>query len=340
MKLQRKIGCFSDIHLGLYQDNIEWHEIAIKFAKWAAQKYKEKEIEDIIIPGDIFHNRSYISVETLAASKQFFEIFKDFNIYVSTGNHDCFKKDNSDVNSISIFNNWHNIHVVDEKPILLETVNSKKISLVPWGATLNQVPKSDIMFGHFEISSFYMNSYKLCEHGISYKDLFTKASMILSGHFHKRDHRTYDKGQIVYLGSPYQQNFGDSKDDRGIYILDTDNNTFQFIENDISPKYLKITFGETLKEEVVQNNFISLVVDNNQDEENIIKYKAQIFELKPRNIKLQYNEDESKENSFDENQKFENCDLITTIEEYVKTLDDENKDEIFQRIKDLYEKLN
>jgi DNA repair exonuclease SbcCD nuclease subunit len=339
MKLNSKIGCFSDIHLGLGQDSKEWHDIVINFAEWASNEYKKNNIEDIIIPGDIFHNRSYISVETLSVAKKFFDYFKDFNVYISTGNHDCFKKDTSDINSISILDGWKNINIAENEIKQLETTNNKKICLVPWGVSLKDVPKTDIIFGHFEIDSFYMNSYKLCEHGLSYKELFNHAPLIISGHFHKKDHRKYENGEIVYLGSPYQHNFGDTKDSRGIYILDTTSNTFQFIENNISPKHYKITINEDLSEDIIKNNFISLVIDNKEDEDKIIEFKGKIAALNAKMIKVHYNEQENDLKVFNEDKELGTSDLMKSIEEYIESLNPENKKEVVDYIKELYNSL-
>jgi DNA repair exonuclease SbcCD nuclease subunit len=339
MKLNSKIGCFSDIHLGISQDNKEWHNIALNFADWASQEYKKNKIKDIIIPGDIFHNRSYISVETLSITKAFFDYFKDFNVYISTGNHDCFKKDTSDINSISILDGWNNITVVENEPQTFETICGKQICLVPWGSLLKDIPKSDIVFGHFEIDSFYMNSYKLCEHGLSYKDLFKISSLIVSGHFHKKDHRKYENGEIVYLGSPYQHNFGDIKDSRGIYILDTETKNFQFIENFISPKHFKISINEDLSEDIIKNNFISLIIDNQTDEEKIIEFKGKIASLNPKIIKVHYNESDKDVKIFDDNKELGTSDLMKSIEDYIESLKPENKKEVVEYIKEMYNSL-
>lgn len=339
MKLNNKIGCFSDIHLGIGQDSKEWHDIAINFAKWASEKYKKIGIEDLIIPGDIFHNRSHISVETLSVAKIFFDYFKDFNIFISTGNHDCFKKDSSDVNSISILDGWNNIHIIENSPSTLYTVKNKSITLVPWGASLNDVSKSDIIFGHFEINSFYMNSYKLCEHGITYKELLKKSPMVISGHFHKKDHRKYENGDIVYLGSPFQHNFGDAKDSRGIYVLNTENNELEFVENNISPKHYKVKLNENLNEDFIKNNFISLEVDNQDNADKIIEFKAQLNKLNPKIIKVNYNEDKSNLEIKEDDKEIETSDVMKSIEEYIDILNLENKKEVAECIKEIYNNL-
>jgi DNA repair exonuclease SbcCD nuclease subunit len=335
------IGTFSDIHLGLGQDSPIWHEIMLEFAKWASDIYRRCGIEEIIIPGDVFHNRSQISVETLTVAKKFFDYFKDFKaVYISTGNHDCYKKDTSDVNSIKLLDGWQNIHIIDEKPVIIDAPYGKKIGLVPWGTSLNDFPKCDVIFAHIEISSFYMNSYKVCEHGFSYKDLFKYAPVIISGHFHKMDHRTYNDGEIIYLGSPYQHNFGDAGDIRGIYVYDIKQDKFTFIENKISPKHVKVKTSEVVDEEKIKNNFVSLIVDSKIEDSELESIKANIVSKQVKVLKTDY---EDKNDSFktdlNENFEFETNDLLKNIEEYINSLDIEYKKEVEDYIKSLYNTL-
>jgi DNA repair exonuclease SbcCD nuclease subunit len=337
----RKIGCFSDIHLGLGQDSPIFHKTALDFAKWASELYRERSIDEIIIPGDIFHNRSQISVETLSIAKEFFDYFKDFEaVYISTGNHDCFKKDSSDINSLKLLDGWKNIHVFDKTPHILETKFEKTIGLVPWGTTIEDLPKCDVMFAHLEISSFYMNTYKVCEHGFSYKDLFNYASTIVSGHFHKKDHRTYENNkQIIYLGSPYQHNFGDTLDDRGIYILDLQDNSFEFIKNDISPKFFKINVkNNNLDEKIIKNNFVSLIVDDNIDQEKLLSLTNKISLLNPKMLRVDHDAEKTKIETT-EQKEIGTSDLLKSIEEYIKTLEIEHKKEVVEYIKDMYNSL-
>jgi len=335
----RYIGCFSDIHLGLGQDSKQWHEIALNFAKWASEYYKENSIDEIIIPGDIFHNRSEVSVETLDIAKRFFDYFKDFTIYISTGNHDCYYKDNSSVNSISILAGWNNIKIIDSKPELIETNYDKKIALIPWGTEIKDMPNSDIMFAHLEISSFYMNGHKMCEHGMESKNLFDKTKFVVSGHFHKKDHRKYDKGDILYLGSPFQHNFGDLGDSRGIYVFDVKESTFKFIENNISPKHYRLTPESEIKEDIVKNNIISLVINDKNDEKTILEFSSKISTLSPINLRIDYEKPKDEIMVNDEDKEYKADNILKSIEEYIKTLDIENKKEVEECIKTIYNSL-
>lgn len=347
MSNSKKIGFFSDLHIGLNQDNSIWHDAVLNFGKWASNFYLKKGINDIFILGDIFHNRSEISVATLNIAKKFFDYFKDFNVYILVGNHDSFYKDHSKINSISIFDGWNNIKIVEDIPLTLNVLN-KKLCLVPWGTKTEDIPKCDILLGHFEIVSFYMNNYKACDHGMSSSELLNKAPIVVSGHFHKKDHRKYDKGEIVYLGSPYQQNFGDCLDERGIYVYDLENNEFNFIENNISPKHIKISLKKLISgkidvkylKENIPNNFISFVIDNKIDDEKLILLESKLKNLNPLYYRLEYLEENIQNiNSSLEEGDLQEIDILKDVETYVNSLDIEDKSEVFSYIEEIYNEI-
>lgn len=342
----KKIGLFSDIHIGLNQDSQLWHEVCINFAKWACEVYTNLGINEIIIPGDIFHNRSQISVSTLQIAKEFFDILKEFKIYISTGNHDCYYRDKSDVNSISLLKGWNNITVIDEKSEILE-YNDKKISLIPWGVDVEDIPNSDICFGHFEIQSFYMNSNKVCENGVKSQSLFKKSPFIISGHFHNKDERIYDKGKIVYLGSPYQQNFGDCDQKRGIYTLDLETNELSFIENKLSPVYIKLYLSKMKKgdqnsdflKKNVKNNIISLIIDEEIESDKTTILISRLQSLNPKSIRIDYESTESKILEFSENKEYNMLDIEKNIDDFVNSLDMKYKEEVVEHVLNLYKEL-
>lgn len=339
------VGIFSDIHIGLGQDSSMWHDIVLNFAKWAAKEYIKAGINDIIIPGDIFHNRNEISVNTVAVATEFFDILKDFRLFISAGNHDSYYKDRSDVNSISILKGWKNIIIVDKEPLVLEA-GDKTISLIPWGTDIKDIPKTDICFGHFEINTFYMNGFKQCDHGLESKSLLDKAPLVISGHFHKKDHRQYKNGQIVYVGSPYQHNFGDCGDSRGIYILDIKNIGLEYIENTISPKHIKIFLsklknGEQNSEYLksnVKDNLVSFIVDEEIASEKLTLLNSKINSLSPKFLRIDYksiNNELEKTTDVDYNM----VDIEKNIEDFVESLDIKYKQETTDYLTQIYKKL-
>jgi DNA repair exonuclease SbcCD nuclease subunit len=342
----KNVGVFSDIHIGLGQDSSMWHKSVLEFAEWVKELYSQKGINDIIIPGDIFHNRNEISVNTLTIAKEFFSILKDFRIFISTGNHDCYYKDRSDVNSITMLDGWDNIIIVDKTPIII-AAGDKKISLIPWGTDLKDIPESDICFGHFEIQSFYMNSFKVCDHGFESKSLLDKSPFVLSGHFHKRELRNYDKGKILYVGSPYQQNFGDTGDDRGIYILNIETEEIEFFENTLSPKHIKVSLNDLqcgkqdsqyLKDNV-PNNIVSFIVDKNIEPEKIPLLSSKIQNLGPKFFRIDYKLSNMDDDLNTNNIEYTAIDIPKSIKDFVESLEVQHKEDIVNYLDNLYTKL-
>ena len=350
-KLDSKVGVFSDIHIGLGQDSTIWHKNILEFAEWAVSVYKEKDVNQILIPGDVFHNRNEISVNTLNMASEFFNIFlkNDFEIFISTGNHDCYYKDRSDINSISLLRGWSNITLVDSEPRIFNIKNSnKKLSMIPWGTEIIDIPSSDICFGHFEIESFKMNSYKVCEHGTKSENLLSKSPFIVSGHFHRRTFRTYENGHILYLGSPYQQNFGDMGDSRGIYVMNLLDNNFEFIENNVSPKHIKIFLSEILSQKIdpvflkknIPGNMISLVIDTTILPEEVSLISNKLHNLNPSFYRVEYKNVEVNTTSNNAVGNFDTVDILKNLSDFIEVVDINFKKETFLYLEELYLKLS
>jgi DNA repair exonuclease SbcCD nuclease subunit len=336
------IACISDIHLGVHQNSHVWHNIAIDFAKWLDSVLKEKNIKDIVIAGDIFHNRHEIGVNTIHAAYKFFDILKDYNIVAITGNHDCYYKDKSDINSVAILNK-QNIRVFED--VTTFTEQNKKITFCPWGAELKDIPLSDIIFGHFEILNFKMNQHKICDHGLETEHLLNKAQLIISGHFHYREHRKYSNGKsILYLGSPYELDFGDRDQIKGVSILNLENLQIEFIENNITPKHKKLKLSELLQEKDhlekftsdLTNNFISLCVDCNAKPQIIELIVSKFAGFKPKHIRTDYNIFEPIQLSATDMEGF-SIDIDTALHEFVNMLDTPvSKKDILEKCLELY----
>ena len=343
----KEIGIFSDIHIGLGQDSSVWHKIVLDFSKWVREVYTDLGINDIIIPGDIFHNRSEISVNTLTIAKEFFDNLKDFRIFISAGNHDCYYKDRSDVNSLSLLKGWSNIVVVDKTPLLIES-KGKKISLIPWGTSVEDIPEADICFGHFEIQTFKMNSYKVCDHGMESTSLLEKSPLVFSGHFHTKDERSYKKGKIIYVGSPYQQNFGDVDQIRGIYTFNTETNNLNFIENEKSPKHIKI-FLTKLKnkeqdasfiKENIPNNIVSLVIDEELDNDKLIALSTKLQTFNPVYFRTEYKQIDADGVDNLSNADYNVVDVEKNIEDFVNSMDIDHKEDVINYLNSIYKELS
>ena len=247
MKINKpRVAIFSDLHLGVHSNSSDWHNYAIEWAHWFKGECNRKNIKDIIFCGDWHHNRSEISVNTLQISADIFDILAEFNIIAITGNHDIYYKHRTDVNSLSIFKKRKNVTILDR----FDTIEAfdRTITLCPWNTNIKDVPVSDVIFGHFEIETFKMNSYKVCEEGLKVKHLLKKSPLVISGHFHTRHEKKFSRGTILYVGNPFQMDFGDTGNIKGYYVLDLDTLEYDFTPNNISPTYKKISLSQLVRD--------------------------------------------------------------------------------------------
>jgi len=288
---KKRVALFSDIHIGLHGDSLVWHKVALDFADWFITILERENIRDVIFCGDFFHYREEVNQTTLDCGTELLMKFKKFNVFMTTGNHCCYYKNNSDIHSLKPFKEWPNVTVFDN----LETIEQygKKISFCPWGTLVKDIPTSDIIFGHFEIKNFKINSIKICDHGEESANLLEKGKSIISGHFHSRDHRKYENGEILYLGSPFEQNFGEINHSKGVTILDLETMDYEFIENTVSPKHIKISLTSILDKSInlkntVGGNVITLIVDQKISEDTLNLVVSKIALLKPLQFKHEY----------------------------------------------------
>ena len=341
-----KVCCIADLHIGVHQNSIFWHETALQWASWLKNELTKKNIKDIFILGDLYHYRDEIAVNTIHVVNQILNLWSDFNIVILVGNHDAFYKDRADINSLSILNGWKNITVISE--IETHTILGKECTFLPWGADIKAVPESDVLFGHLEIETFKMNSHKACDHGIKTKDLLAKANLIMTGHFHLRDERKYNNKTILYVGNPFEMDFGDTGSTKGYFILDFEDLSYKFYENLLSPKHIKLSLTDianlkslsaTEVKDTVNNNIVKLVIDKKVTSDNIDILIQKISTYKPFNLSVDYtvyndtitvNEDQSYDLS--------GVDTVKAIEEFVTLLDVDKKADISRYCIDLYKR--
>lgn len=341
-----KVCCIADLHIGVHQNSIFWHETALKWAEWLKAELVKKKIKDIFILGDLYHYRDEIAVNTIHVVNQILKLWEEFNIVILVGNHDAFYKDRSDVNSLSILDGWKNITVISEPSNY--TILGKEVAFLPWGAEVKSVNKADVIFGHLEIESFKMNSHKHCDHGIKSNDLLSRAQLIMTGHFHLRDERKYDNKTIIYVGNPFEMDFGDTGSTKGYYILNFNDLSYEFFENKLSPKHKKISLSDLTSfksltaaevKEAVNNNIIKLIVDKKITTDNIELLIQKISTHKPFNFTVDY----SLYNdaiTINEEQPYDisGVDMSKAIAEFVELLDIEKKNDVSNYCLNLYKK--
>jgi len=347
MKLiKEQVALISDLHVGLHGSSTQWHKIILNFAHWLKETLLSNNIKDIIIAGDILDDRNEVPVTTLQQLSKFFEILDCFNIIVLVGNHDCYYNKRSDVHSLDLLDQWENITVIDKLTTI--TSHEKMLTFVPWNTPLDEIPNSDIIFGHFDIKTFKMNSRRICEYGINSNDLLTKADLIITGHFHLTEARKYSNGTIVYLGSPYEQNWGEANSPKGIYLLDIPTKNANFIPNLQSPRHRKVRLSEliavgkltsTIKKEFA-DNIVSFIVDAKANPQMIESLINKFSLLKPLELKVEYSTIGNIEVIDEIDFVFSGINIQGDIEEFIKNLENfDKKEELTNYLQEVYKKV-
>jgi DNA repair exonuclease SbcCD nuclease subunit len=334
-----KVAIFSDLHLGLYGNSTDWHDVALKWADWITNDLKKKKITDIFFLGDFFHNRSEISVQTIHVASELISKFKDFNMFMIVGNHDAYYKNRSDVHSLGFLKGHDNITIVDQN--LSFEAFGKKLLFVPWNHELSD-GKFDYIFGHFEIQSFKMNNFKVCDHGLQVMDfLESRTSEVFSGHFHLRSSKKYNEGNIHYVGNTFQHDFNDSGDTKGYHILNIESGELAFVPNNVSPEFVKIPLSKIkdFKSEHVEGNLVKLIIDKDISDDKIDKFKIYLNNFSPYRLTVEYN---VMTKTIGEVEQVDSIDILGMFDEFYEqlSLDPEQLERVKVINNELYDKCN
>lgn len=330
--ISEKILVVGDLHLGVNKNNPEFFKIALNYADWIDEICKNNKIDTIVQLGDIFHNREMVHVPTINCANDFFNKLKDYKIHITVGNHDCLYNETSDVNSLKLLKNWPNI-TIHEK---VTTIDG--ITFCGWGTKMSDIPQTQkIIFGHFDIRGFEMSALKISDHGFTASDLMNRCSLLMSGHYHKPQTRLYNAKPLVYTGSAYQLNWGESGEIKRVCILNTRTLKYEEVENTVSPKFEYIKSSNDYHK--AANNFVSVEIDNPEEFNSIVTKLKSLNAVDVRTTIKKIKKDGS---VFDADvEQFKGVSISDAIDEYVsllENLDDTDKQIVSSKIKKLYNK--
>lgn len=342
-----KLALVSDLHFGVHR-NSETHLKSQQrfFYEQFIPYIQENNIETVIVPGDVFDSRNSINVKIIYEVHKLFSTLNDIcQTYVIVGNHDLYYTTNSDVHSLKMLEQFKNVRVVEEnKKVKIDNID---VYMVPWIVDESSFVKSiskvkaDICIGHFEITGFKMNKYKVNELGLNPK-IFSHFKKVFSGHFHLKGTQKHKGAEITYVGSPYAMDRGDTNESKGFIVLDTETLEHEQVNNEVSLKYVKIEYPEPIVEDRIKGNVVDVYVnyDENYKEKDFQKYIEQIQKFDPIgnvNVKIVNNFLSGEEISNLED--FQNSSVEHMIDEYVGGLKLENEQDVMDILNGLFEEV-
>lgn len=266
----KRIWMITDTHFGVRNSSLEWMEIIKEYFNdfFIPLLRKEKKEGDILVHlGDVFDSRQSLNLLVMNEGISIFEqISKIMPIVIILGNHDIYKKNTNDINSVKILKWIPNIKVCEEPEVIL--ASGKKLLMMPWRAnhqeesTCIKQNSADFLFCHTDVQGLKFNKSTEVQEGISFEDIkhFRK---VFSGHIHYSQNR----GNFRMLGCPYSLTRSDINNEKGVWRFDIESEKEDFFPNNYSPKFIRIMFEKVLEmeendaKELFKNNFVDILVD-------------------------------------------------------------------------------
>lgn len=263
------IFLISDLHFGVRANSLEWLQNHSNFFKEFYIPYLKKNIKTgdvLFILGDWFDNRQLLDIYIMNSSIDIIiELSEILPIYFITGNHDIYKKYDTDINSLRPFKTIPNVTIY-EKPIVI-TNGGSKILVLPWIGDQKMEEEYvkqntyDYVFAHTNIAGFRYDNNRRIHKGANLTDI-SGIKRLFSGHIHKRQ----EYQQFLYIGSPFSTKRSDIGNEKGVYYFNPSTNKLKYTKNTFSPIFqrimldgiLELTLQEVTK--VFQNNYSDIIV--------------------------------------------------------------------------------
>ena len=341
-----KVAIITDQHFGARNDSVAFLDFFQKFYENVFfPRISDLGITHVLVLGDTFDRRKYINFYALQRAKEmFFSRLSDagISVHMLAGNHDTYFKNTNDVNSVSLLlQEYDNIKVYANAETI--EIGGEYICMVPWICTDNYVhsmnemkeTKAPICMGHFEIQGFEMYRGQECHEGLT-ADIFNKFDTVFSGHYHHRS----TKGNITYLGTPYELTWQDFSDPKGFHIFDVQTRELEFVQNPYT-MFVRLEYDDKDKEPIdldaydLKETFIKLVVVNKTDYYKFDQFVNKLYTKNAHDIKIVEDMSEFEGGSVDETVDLE--DTLSILSTYIDSVTtDVDKEKIKNFMKALY----
>jgi len=290
-----KIALITDQHLDGRKGSLAfWNYFQKFYDDIFFPTLEKKGVKVIFDLGDTFDNRKSMDFNTFHRVREnYFERLKPYNVHMLLGNHCTYYKNTNKINSPELLlEQYPNIKIYSEPTEIL--MGKKVFLMLPWINKENQedvlrrleTSEADICCGHLELNGFEITPGMRMDHGMD-AGLFHRFKRVWSGHYHHKS----KKGNVQYLGNPYQMFWNDYKDGRGFHIYDTETDRLEFIPNPYEI-FEKIFYDDTSadynKQDVssYKDKYIKLVVEEKRDYQMFETLVDRLYNVGVHDVKI------------------------------------------------------
>jgi len=336
-----KVVICGDTHMGARGGSDKFSKFFNKFFSDCLYPYIDSNnIKHIYQLGDLFDHRTSLSLKAYHTCKdQWFGPLKDLDctMHVLLGNHDIVHKNTLEINSPELFVGEHsNVNIIRHPT----TVG--KFDIIPWicqenqdyilGEFITRKDRARYCLGHFEFSGFSMyRGGEALNHGLS-SDLFGGYDMVFSGHYHHKSQR----GNVLYVGTPYEITWSDYADPKGFHVLDLETGKLEFVQNPYT-MFSKVIYNNGWSGDIssLTEKYVKVVVQEKSDLYQFDRFIDSVKLVGPYEVSIIENMDEFKHGDVEETIDLEDSSAI--INSYIDSITtDLDKTKIKTYVQSLY----
>ena len=317
-----KILLITDQHFGVRNDNQAFINLYKKFYTNIVIPFlKASKIKTVIALGDTFDRRRSINFMSLNEAKEmWFNPLEDMGVkmHMLTGNHDIYYKNTLRINAPrELLGEYGNITVHDT-PTTVD-FDGCPILLLPWicddnrDRAFDEISNSnaDVCMGHLELNGFEAHPGHVMQSGMD-SSVFSKFKKVFSGHYHMKS----TKGNINYLGNPYQLYWNDYGCKRGFHVFDTETLKTTFYRNPFD-MFTKINYNDGMDvPDNLEGTYVKLIVEEKGDNAKFDYNVKQLQDIGLADLKIV--EDLSVEMGAE---VMETEDTLTLLDKYIDEID-------------------
>ena len=285
-----KFLILGDLHIGARNGNSNFLKMMDSFFHDELFPFILKnKIDHVIQLGDILDKRKGIDFTISKYLMDDFFSWFEFNrvyLYSLTGNHDMYYRQSLGVDGPSQFAEKFKYVKIIKKPLV-----DKRIVYIPWVCDENKeaVEKflkenkspDKIVVGHFELAGFPIQKGFYADKGTLELKHLKGYHKVLSGHYHSPS----EKGNIIYVGTPYELTWSDYGDNKRFFVYDNESKTLEEHPTKIK-LYHKIFYqdGIVVDKEQYRASYVSVVIEQDYDEKKLEKFLKELDTVEPISV--------------------------------------------------------